>query len=161
MGRRTGIALTAIDNIAASIRAAIDGDLIVIRSLIAVCQSAEYGLCKGKRHIINRDGVMRHRIRIAIPANDIPVDGRCIHRRLSANRDDIVLYTARLICRINPRRVLCRKIRIRRQNGYMIIGIRIRRRCVEHEPASCGETERYIERQSLPILQSCHHSSSS
>ena len=37
----------------------------------------------------------------------------------------------------------------------------IRRRCVEREPASCGEAERYIERQSLPILQSCHHSSSS
>ena len=39
--------------------------------------------------------------------------------------------------------------------------IRIRRRCVEREPASCGEAKRYIERQSLPILQSCHHSSSS
>ena len=113
-------------------------------------------------HIDSLDAFDNDLIRVRIfstAADNILANDRVLHRC-----DSICCVTA---CRTDGEfifvgcphidAVRVRRCRIRR-NGQII---RIRRRCVEREPASCGEAERYIERQSLPILQSCHHSSSS
>ena len=95
--------------------------------------------------------------------DDVLANDRMLHRcgmicRITACRTDGE-FIAVGCPHIDAVRVLrCRCCLIIRRNAQLT---RIRRRCVEYEPASCGEAERYIERQSLPILQSCHHSSSS